>query len=85
MKIWSCIIWFMVAVMFISIGACGKQEKKGGTTEMAKSSSVAGVLQLGATAPDFEAPATNDKNIKLSDLRGSWVVLYFYPMAFTSG
>jgi len=75
--------------MFIAINACGKRENRGGTTEMAKSiepsSSIAGVLQLGETAPDFEAPATNGKNIKLSSLRGSWVILYFYPKAFTSG
>lgn len=42
-------------------------------------------LQVGDAAPDFDAPATNDKNIRLSGLKGSWVVLYFYPKAFTPG
>ena len=59
------------------------------TAEMAESRDESlgsiGDLQPGATAPDIEAPATNDKNIKLSDLRGSWVVLFFYVKAFTGG
>jgi peroxiredoxin Q/BCP len=42
-------------------------------------------LKVGDPAPDFEAPATNGKTVKLSDCRGSWVVLYFYPKAFTPG
>lgn len=40
----------------------------------------------GKEAPDFEAKAFADggfKNIKLSDYRGKWVVLCFYPGDFT--
>jgi thioredoxin-dependent peroxiredoxin len=37
-------------------------------------------------APDFSLPTnTGDGKITLSDLRGKWVVLYFYPKDFTSG
>jgi peroxiredoxin Q/BCP len=36
-------------------------------------------------APEFEAPATDGRSIRLSDLRGSWVVLFFYLKAFTPG
>jgi len=71
-------IWLTAAVMIFSIVACGKKEKKEEVTEMEK-------IKLGDVAPDIEAPATNGTNLKLSDLRGSWVVLYFYPKAFTSG
>jgi peroxiredoxin Q/BCP len=42
-------------------------------------------LQVGDPAPEFEAPATSGKTVKLSDFKGSWVVLYFYPKAFTPG
>ncbi|MCS7082660.1 MAG: peroxiredoxin [Bacteroidetes bacterium] len=41
--------------------------------------------KVGDPAPDFEAPATSGKTIRLRDLKGSWVVLYFYPKAFTPG
>lgn len=42
--------------------------------------------RVGQPAPDFEAAAYVDggfKNIKLSDYRGKWVVLCFYPGDFT--
>jgi len=41
--------------------------------------------RIGSPAPDFEALSTNGKTVKLSDFRGSWVVLYFFPKAFTPG
>jgi len=40
---------------------------------------------LNKVAPDFELPATSNKKIKLSDLKGKNVVLYFYPKDCTSG
>ncbi|BAY46883.1 alkyl hydroperoxide reductase/ thiol specific antioxidant/ Mal allergen [Scytonema sp. HK-05] len=37
-------------------------------------------------APDFTLPTnTGDGKLSLSNLRGKWVVLYFYPKDFTSG
>lgn len=37
-------------------------------------------------APEFTLPTnTGDGKISLSDYRGQWVVLYFYPKDFTSG
>jgi len=45
------------------------------------------VARVGKEAPDFEASAyvagEGFKNIKLSDYRGQWVVLCFYPGDFT--
>lgn len=45
------------------------------------------VARVGGEAPDFEASAyivgEGFKNIKLSDHRGKWVVLCFYPGDFT--
>ncbi|MCX7097757.1 MAG: peroxiredoxin [Methylococcales bacterium] len=40
---------------------------------------------IGDTLPDFEALSTGDKTIKLSDYRGSYVILYFYPKDNTPG
>ena len=42
-------------------------------------------LRTGELAPDFELPATSVNSIKLSDLRGKKVVIYFYPRDNTSG
>jgi hypothetical protein len=42
--------------------------------------------QVGKEAPNFEASAYHRggfKNIKLSDYRGKWVLLCFYPGDFT--
>jgi cytochrome oxidase Cu insertion factor (SCO1/SenC/PrrC family) len=41
------------------------------------------VLQAGDQAPDFELPDQNGDPVKLSDLKGQTVVLYFYPRADT--
>lgn len=41
--------------------------------------------QIGEPAPDIELPATGDQTIRLSDLRGRHVVLYFYPRDDTPG
>ena len=42
-------------------------------------------LQVGDSAPDVSAPSTSGKDVKFSDLKGSWIVVYFYPKAFTPG
>ena len=36
-------------------------------------------------APQFTLPDQDDKQISLKDLKGQWVVLYFYPKDCTSG
>jgi peroxiredoxin Q/BCP len=36
-------------------------------------------------APDFTVPDQNGKNISLSDYKGKWVILYFYPKDMTPG
>lgn len=42
-------------------------------------------VELDKKVPDFELPATGEQQIKLSDLAGKKVVLYFYPKDSTSG
>ena len=44
------------------------------------------LARVGKPAPDFEASAYIDggfQNVKLSDYKGKWVVLCFYPGDFT--
>jgi peroxiredoxin Q/BCP len=43
------------------------------------------VIEPGAQAPDFELPDQDGRAVKLSDLRGRPVVVYFYPKAATPG
>ena len=42
-------------------------------------------LKPGATAPEFSLPSQEEKLVSLSQFRGKWVVLYFYPKDMTSG
>ncbi len=42
-------------------------------------------LKPGDTAPDFTLPDQEGNDVKLSELRGKNVVLYFYPKADTPG
>lgn len=45
-----------------------------------------GCLRVGQMAPDFNATAVVDQSfkiVKLSDYRGKYVVLFFYPLDFT--
>ncbi len=40
---------------------------------------------VGAPAPAFTLPSNEGKPTSLSDFKGKWVVLYFYPKDFTGG
>ena len=42
--------------------------------------------QVNEAAPDFSLPTNSgDGQVSLSDFRGKWLVVYFYPKDFTSG
>lgn len=43
------------------------------------------LLSVGMPAPDFEARDQNGRTVRLSDLRGKKVILYFYPKDDTPG
>lgn len=42
-------------------------------------------MTINKPVPDFQSTATGDKTVKLSDYRGQYVVLYFYPKDNTPG
>jgi peroxiredoxin Q/BCP len=42
-------------------------------------------LKAGDAAPDFEAQNDRDETVRLGDLRGKKVILYFYPRDNTPG
>ncbi len=43
------------------------------------------MIKVGDHAPEIELPATDGTSVKLSDFKGSKVVLYFYPKDATPG
>src|SRR5258707_2895901 len=68
-------IWIVVAIIVLLIGFAVVRAM--GTGKKAPSS--------GTPAPDFTLNSQDAKRLRLRDLRGKWVVLYFYPKDFTSG
>jgi peroxiredoxin Q/BCP len=42
-------------------------------------------LSIGQAVPGFKARTTGDRELGLSELRGKWVVIYFYPKDNTPG
>jgi peroxiredoxin Q/BCP len=41
------------------------------------------MIEPGQPAPDFELPDQDGNTVRLADLRGQRLVLYFYPKADT--
>ena len=67
------------------VGEPEKEENREESQKRAKEVTMA-TAKIGAKAPDFEAPAFYKgkfQQIKLSDYLGKWVILCFYPAAFT--
>ena len=68
-----------------SAGVVAQQAEAPEVEREAKEAAMA-TVRVGQEAPDFELSAYIDggfKNIRLSDYRGKWVVLCFYPGDFT--
>jgi peroxiredoxin Q/BCP len=56
------------------------------TTILAASMAMAQTTpQVGTPAPAVTLPSNDGKQVNLTDYKGKWVVLYFYPKDFTSG
>ncbi len=43
------------------------------------------MIRVGQAAPDFAVQTTDGDTFRLADHRGLFVVLYFFPKAFTPG
>jgi thioredoxin-dependent peroxiredoxin len=68
-------IWIFVAVIVLLLGFAVFRAMSTGKNAPAS----------GVPAPDFTLNSQDGKPLSLRDLRGKWVVLYFYPKDFTSG
>ena len=69
-------IWSAVIVGAVAVGGVGLK---------AHAAPAGDTIQAGATAPNFTLPSQEDKPISLTDYKGKWVVLYFYPKDQTTG
>ena len=54
-------------------------------TSTTAASSAPSAITVGKKAPAFSLPNQDDQTVKLSELAGRWVVLYFYPNDDTPG
>jgi peroxiredoxin Q/BCP len=73
----------VIASAFAAVGAFGVGMACG--REPVRPDGGRGLLPVGASAPDVEAWTARDKPVRLSDLRGHPVVVYFYPKDGTPG
>jgi peroxiredoxin Q/BCP len=56
-----------------------------GTARLAIAAGADALLAQGTKAPNFSLPSQEDKSVSLSQYKGKWVVLYFYPKDQTAG
>jgi peroxiredoxin Q/BCP len=66
-------VWIAVIIGILTAGAVGIKARAADT------------LQAGALAPNFSLPSQEDSQVSLSQYKGKWVVLYFYPKDMTTG
>lgn len=65
----------LIVTATLLAGACATSRPDGGS----------GILQVGASAPDFTARDASDQPVKLSSAKGKLAVVYFYPKDETPG
>ena len=53
--------------------------------QSARYGTVSTVLAPGTPAPSFTLPDQNGNSVSLSDFKGSWLLLWWYPKAATPG
>lgn len=56
-----------------------------GITTIFSAGAALATLSAGTMAPNFTLPSQEDKPVSLTDYKGKWVVLYFYPKDQTTG
>ena len=70
-------IFFEILLSLLAMGLCNWNPAIANAAEID--------LQPGAQAPAFILPSQDGTPVRLSDYRGKWVVLYFYPKDKSTG
>jgi peroxiredoxin Q/BCP len=74
-----------ITVMLICIFVLGCEDKPGITAESMEEAGASRSHAVGEPAPPFTLMDQDNQPVSLSDYRGQWVVLYFYPKDDTPG
>lgn len=84
----GCLLGGCQATAPMGTEATSREETSGPAYEKARVQEEAASVRspvTGLKAPDFALRDQNDKTVQLADLRGQWIVLYFYPQDDTPG
>jgi peroxiredoxin Q/BCP len=73
--IWTKTLGTMAVAAAVAVAGIGMKAHAAG----------ADAVQAGSMAPNFTLPSQEDKPVSLTDYKGKWVVLYFYPKDQTTG
>jgi peroxiredoxin Q/BCP len=69
-------LWSMLLVSVLAVGTTARLAIAGGFGDL---------VTPGAAAPNFTLPSQEDKQVSLSQYKGKYVVLYFYPKDMSTG
>lgn len=82
-------VLLLTALVSISLSSCNKAEEPTATPAPSAAQpapeSPAALLAVGSPLPDVSAAAHNGEQVRLSELKGKPVVVYFYPKDDTKG
>ncbi len=71
----------LISLMGFALQACGEDEEEDASNNNSRSESTAEGLQVGDAAPAFTLPATDGREVSLSDYVGEQPVLLYFHMA----
>ena len=78
--------WMVIGAVPLALVACALAAGRASAQTTTAASTTTAQLKVGDQAPDFTLQATDGKTYTLSkDLKGKWVVLAWFPKAFTAG
>jgi len=76
----------VIGLTVLALFACSKRDEDvSSPTDPLPAGAESRPVRVGEPAPDFEAVAHSGQKVRLSDLRGKVVILYFYPKDGTPG